>query len=217
MTSDRNLAGAAGENEETSVISSPQIEQETTKSNKTVIGLFVKGLLIALIFLVSFNVYSQWQLKGVIESAQTVKDRLSLYSTSFQMSKPSPNSDGFETYNGFYGEAAWDEFVANRLRSLATGTSGEFAVLLFQLERQSVLGIFSKSAEAKRQLIEYYKLFDDYLKETADCYTSKCYTEALRSLNGVDGKWGIVMLTVRDAKPLIDLFGLNSKVEKLLS
>lgn len=215
-----------GDAENSNQAKSEGIYVETTESSEPPLLLeeghswqtrFVISALVAFLLFVGLNVYSQWQLKQVLETAKVAQDRLELYSTTFQMSKPRPNSNGIDVYNGYFAESAWNEFISKRLKPLAAGTTNEFTVLIFQLERQNVLGIFSQTSEAKRQLVEYFNLINEYLIATSNCIDSNCYTKAVEKLNGSDGKWGIVTLTLNEAKPWLDFFQLEERVDDILS
>ncbi len=182
-------------------------------SNTTKFGSVI--LLVAL-FLVSINLYSQYQLNNLLDSAVAAQSRINLYASSFNASKPKIESNGIAVYNGYYGDTAWEEFILNRLNALASGTSTELYVLINDLEQKRVFRIFRESSESKERLIDYYNDFYKYLNLTKGCSTNACYRLAVNSLSEIEGKRLVIKSTLNDAKPSIDVFNIEDKIRKIV-
>jgi hypothetical protein len=176
------------------------------------------GSLILLVVLVILcvNLYSQYQLRNLLDSANAAQSRLNTYATSFNMSKPLKDSNGNLVYNGYYGEAAWENFLSNRLNALASGTATELYVLINELEQTRVFGIFRESSESKERLVDYYNDFYKYLILTQGCRTNACYNIAVNSLSEIEGKRLVIKSTLDKAKPRIDVFSVEDKIRKIV-
>ena len=174
-----------------------------------------KGILIISILLVfTAQAFSQYQYLKIIQSADQLDLRGGQYRDVFNATKPKINDQGFYEYEGLYGEYAWDKYVSTFLNERAKLALDDMTLLLYKLERKSILPVYRGKVEAKSQLILYYSTFNEYLLSTSLCSTSKCYEKSVSKLNTAN--WNVVAESLKAGVPRLDVLKLGKRVQQIV-
>jgi hypothetical protein len=171
-------------------------------------------LIISFLLVFSVQAYSQYQYLKIIESADQLDLRGGQYRDVFNATKPKINDQGFYEYEGWYGEYAWDKYVSTFLNKRAEETLDDMTLLVYKLERRSILPIYRSKVEAKSQLILYYSTFNKYLLNSSLCSTSKCYEKAVSELNTAN--WNVVTESLKAGVPRLDILKLGKRVQQIV-
>jgi len=178
------------------------------------VSQYKRILIISFLLVFTAQAFSQYQYLKVIQSAEQLDLRGGQYRDVFNATKPKINDQGFYEYEGWYGDYAWDKYVSTFLNNQAESTLDDMTLLLYKLERRSILPIFRSKAEAKSQLILYYSTFNEYLLNASLCSTSKCYDKAVSELNTAN--WNVVSESLKAGVPRLDPFKIGKRVQQIV-
>ena len=180
----------------------------------TGVAQYKRILIISLLLVFAAQAFSQYQYLKVIQSAEQLDLRGSQYRDVFNATKPKINDQGFYEYEGWYGDYAWDKYVSTFLNKRAESALDDMTLLLYKLERRSILPIYRSKAEAKSQLILYYSTFNKYLLSASLCSTSKCYDKSVSELNTAN--WSVVSESLKAGVPSLDALKLGKRVQQIV-
>ncbi len=181
---------------------------------KAGVAKYKRILIISFLLVFTIQALSQYQYLKVIESVDQLDLRGGQYRDVFNATKPKINDQGFYEYEGWYGEYAWDKYVSTYLNEKAKSTLDDMSLLLYKLERRSILPLYRSKVEAKRQLILYYSSFNKYLLSTSVCSTSKCYEKAVSELNTAN--WDVVTESLKAGVPRLDPLKIGKRVQQIV-
>lgn len=167
----------------------------------------IATILMTFVFL---QLISQLQFKNFLDTESMAFSRVEKFANFYSSSKPTINEQGFAQYGDLYGVTAWNEFVSTSLNLQAGKAFDELTLIQYQLESSDIWPIFSRKIEAKRQTIKYFAIVNEYLNAVQNCPDAKCFENATKMLNKVNGE--VTELALKRAIPRIDVLKLKDKL-----